>query len=414
MIDIRLLREQPDVLRANCERRGCTQDIDALVAKDRAYLDLVREVEDMRALRNQLSKQCRDNVEARERVRELKQQISDSEGELSALKAAVGEGLAWLPNLLAADVPDGDSDADNTLVRVVGEKPVFPFEASAHDELGERLQIIDTARGAKVAQSGFYFWAGAGAELAAALFFWTQQQLVKRGFRLFFSPCVAKESTLFGTGYLPFFADQTYKLEGEDLSLVGTSEQTLVGYHADEILSSESLPLCYTAYTPCFRTEAGSYGKESRGIFRVHQFHKVEQIVFCLPSDSGRCHEQCLENEEFLLQELGIPYRVVNACVGDMGAPGYKKYDIEAWFPGYGGYRELTSNTNLTDFQARRLGIRYQDADRKKGFVHTISATAMTDRAVCAILENYQQADGSVRVPEVLQPYTGFAVIHPV
>jgi seryl-tRNA synthetase len=228
------------------------------------------------------------------------------------------------------------------------------------------------------------------------------------------TPCVAKEKTLFGTGYLPFFADQTYSLQGEDLALIGTSEQTLVGYHADEVLQSEQLPHCYTAFSPCFRTESGSYGKASRGIFRVHQFHKVEQIIFCLPEDSPKYHEFCLENEEYLLKQLGLPYRVVNVCVGDLGAPGYKKYDIEAWFAGFGGYREVTSNTNLTEFQSRRLNIRYKDNDGNRGFVHTISATAVTDRVAIAILENFQQEDGTVIIPEVLRPLTGFDKIEPV
>ena len=234
------------------------------------------------------------------------------------------------------------------------------------------------------------------------------QELIKKGFTPMITPCLAKERTLYGTGYLPFFADQTYKLEREDLALIGTSEQTLVGYHADETLEAEKLPICYTAYSPCFRTEAGSYGKASRGIFRVHQFHKVEQIIFCKPEDSVNQHLFALENEEMLLQKLGLPYHVVDVCVGDMGAPGYRKYDIEAWFPGFNGYREVTSNTNLTEFQSRRLNIRYKGKDGSKGYVHTISATAATDRVAICILENYQQADGSVIIPEVLRPYTGF------
>ena len=295
---------------------------------------------------------------------------------------------------------------------MVGQKPQFDFEARDHQAIGDILGIIDTARGAKVAASGFYYWVGKGAQLTQAMYFWAQQELVKRGFTLFMSPCLAKEHTLYGTGYLPFFRDQTYPLKNEDLALIGTSEQTLVGYHADETLEADTLPRRYTAYTPCFRTEAGSYGKESRGIFRVHQFHKVEQIIYCLPEDSPKCHEECLANEEYLLQQLGIPYHVVNVCVGDMGAPGFKKYDIEAWYPGFNAYREVTSNTNLTEFQSRRLNIRFKDKDRR-GFVHTISATGLTDRVVCAILENNQRADGSVVVPEVLRPFTGFDVIEP-
>jgi seryl-tRNA synthetase len=227
------------------------------------------------------------------------------------------------------------------------------------------------------------------------------------------TPCVAKERTLFGTGYLPFCAAETYALENENLALIGTSEQTLVGYHADETLNPEEMPLRYCAFSPCFRTEAGSYGKASRGIFRVHQFHKVEQIIFCMPEDEEKCHEECLVNEEALLKDLEIPYRVVDVCVGDMGAPGYRKYDIEAYFAGFGGYREVTSNTNLTDFQSRRLNIRYKGKEGKKGLVNTISATAVTDRVAIAILENNQQEDGTVLIPKALQPLTGFDKIEP-
>ncbi|MGI6356008.1 MAG: serine--tRNA ligase [Lentisphaerae bacterium] len=413
MIDIRILRENPELVKENAARRGCDVNIDELRALDQQYLATMKEVENLRAERNRLSKECKTNPAARETVRELKVTLTELEKQLDEQKKQVDEKLAWLPNFLSEDVPDGKDDADNLEIKQVGGKPSFDFAARDHQALGDLLGIIDTARGAKVAQSGFYYWVGKGAQLAQAMFFWAQQELVKRGFTLFMSPCAAKSETLFGTGYLPFFEDQSYNLTGEDLALIGTSEQTLVGYHAEEILEGASLPLCYTAYTPCFRTEAGSYGKESRGIFRVHQFHKVEQIIFCKPEDSPRCHEICLDNEEYLLQQLGIPYRVVNVCVGDMGAPGYKKYDIEAWYPGFGAYREVTSNTNLTDFQSRRLNIRFKDTDGNRGFVHTISATGVTDRVVCAIMENFQQADGSVVVPEVLRPLTGFDVITP-
>ncbi|WP_176013483.1 serine--tRNA ligase [Victivallis sp. Marseille-Q1083] len=413
MIDIKLIRDNIELVKANAARRGCNVDIDALAALDRQYRELTTKVETMRAERNALSKECRDNPAARDQVKELKEKLAAAEPELDALQSKINEQLSWLPNLLAGDVPDGRDDADNVELRKVGVIPSFDFKVRDHQELGELLDIIDTQRGAKVAQSGFYYWKGKGAQLAQALFFWTQRELINRGFTLFMTPCAAKEKTLFGTGYLPFFADQTYKLEKEDLALIGTSEQTLVGYHADEVLDGGKLPLCYTAFSPCFRTESGSYGKASRGIFRVHQFHKVEQIIFCKPEDSVKYHEFCLANEEYLLQQLGLPYHVVNVCVGDLGAPGYKKYDIEAWFAGFGTYREVTSNTNLTDFQSRRLNIRYKDSDGKRDFVHTISATAMTDRALIAILENNQQPDGSVLVPEVLRPLVGFDRIEP-
>ncbi|MFW5996798.1 MAG: serine--tRNA ligase [Lentisphaeria bacterium] len=413
MIDIRILRENPDRVKENCRIRGCEIDIDQLYREDKDYLELNQEIEELRAERNRLSKKCKEDPSARETVRSIKEQINDKTEQLQSLRQRIDEKLAWLPNFLAPDVPQGESDEENVAVRFQGDHPEFDFTPLSHDELGAKLGIIDTERGAKVAESGFFYWTGKGAQLASCLFFWCQQELVKRGYTLFFSPCAAKAHTLFGTGYLPFAADETYQIKDEDLALIGTSEQTLVGYHSDEILEEANLPLRYTAFTPCFRTEAGGYGKSSRGIFRVHQFHKVEQIVFCRPEESEHFHTACQEIEEDLMQQLGLPYRVVNVCVGDLGAPGYKKYDIEAWFPGYGGYREVTSNTNLTDFQSRRLKIRYKAEDGTKRLVHTISATAVTDRAVCAIMENYQQSDGSVTVPEVLRHYTGFDSISP-
>ena len=413
MIDVKILRNDPERIKANCEKRGCDVNIDALHTLDQQFLKTNQELEETQALRNSLSKQCKDNPEARVQVGELKGKLKELAEEVATLKTQVNEGLAWLPNFLDPSVPSGSQDEDNEELRIVGEKPNFDFKARDHQELGEILDIIDSKRGAKVAQSGFYYWKGKGAQLAQAMFFWVQQELVKKGFTLMMTPCLAKEQTLYGTGYLPFFADQTYKLENEDLSLIGTSEQTLVGYHADETLKTEELPKMYTSFSPCFRTESGSYGKETRGIFRVHQFHKVEQVIFCTPETSMEYLEKALENEEMLLQKLGLPYRVVNICIGDMGAPGYKKYDTEAWFPGYGGYREVTSDSNLTDFQTRRLNIRYKGKDGSKGYAHTISATGVTDRVVCAIMENNQQADGSVVVPEVLRQYTGFDIIEP-
>ncbi len=413
MIDVKILRENPELIKTNCAKRKYDVDIDALREKDQQYLKLIREVEELRAERNRLSKECQTNPAAREQVKAMKVELAEKEKLQEELKAQVDEGLTWLPNFQAPDTPDGESDADNVEVKVVGNKPVFDFQPRDHQAIGEILGIIDTQRGCKVAQSGFYYWVGKGAMLTQAMYFWAQKELVKRGFTMMMSPCAAKSRTLFGTGYLPFFKDQIYPIGGEDLCLIGTAEQTLVGFHADEMMDGAQLPERLTAYTPCFRTEAGSYGKEARGIFRVHQFHKVEQIIFCRPEDSPKCHEECLANEEYLLQQLGIPYHVVNVCIGDLGAPAYKKYDCEAWFPGYNGYREVTSNSNLTDFQSRRLNIRFKDADGNKGFVHTISATGLTDRVVCAMLENFQREDGSVVVPEVLRPFTGFDVIEP-
>lgn len=407
MIDMKVIRDNSELIKANCERRGFPIDIDGLLKLDVEARRINGEAEAMRAERNRLSKNCATDPSAREQVKALRNDITAKEGALAEIEKKIDAVLSRMPNLLADDVPDGDSDADNLELRKVGTIPQFTFKVKDHQELGESLDILDIARGAKVAQTGFYYWKGKGAMLAQALYFWVQKLLVERGFTMFMTPCLAKERTLYGTGYLPFFADQTYNLAGDDLALIGTSEQTLVGYHADDVLDGAKLPLMYTAFTPCFRTESGSYGRASRGIFRVHQFHKVEQIIFCRPEDSVKYHDFCLENEELILKELNIPYHVVNVCVGDMGAPGYKKYDIEAWFPGFESYREVTSNTNLTSFQARRLNIRYKDG-ATRDYVHTISATAATDRLLIAIMENYQQEDGSIVVPEVLRPYCGF------
>ena len=407
MLDLKLIRENAEMIKANCQRRGFPIDVDGLLVLDRDYRALDREIEELRARRNRLSKECASDPAARDEVKKIKLALNSKETALEALQKKMMTVLTRMPNLLAPDVPDGSDDTGNVEIRKVGIIRDFDFPIKDHQELGEMHDILDIARGAKVAGAGFYYWKGKGAMLAQALYFYVQRFLIERGFVMFMTPCLAKERTLFGTGYLPFFADQTYNLEGEDLALIGTSEQTLVGYHADDVLDGEKLPLCYTAFTPCFRTEAGSYGKASRGIFRVHQFHKVEQIVFCKPEDSPKYHEFCLKNEEDLLKALKIPYHVVNVCVGDLGAPGYKKYDIEAWYPTFKTYREVTSNTNLTSFQSRRLNIRYKQGE-EKDFVHTISATAATDRLLIAIMENYQQKDGSIEVPEILRPLAGF------
>lgn len=413
MLDIKFIRENAAAVQENCKRRKYPVDIDAILEIDADIRKLTREIDEMRAERNRLSKLCGADPEARERVKSMKVTLAEKEELCAERQKKLAKLISFMPNMLADDVPDGDDDSGNVELRKEGTIREFNFKVRDHQELGELCDILDIARGAKVAQSGFYYWKGKGAMLAQALYFWVQKELVAKGFTMFMTPCAAKERTLFGTGYLPFFADQTYNLKDEDLALIGTSEQTLVGYHADDLLNAEELPLKYTALTPCFRTESGSYGRASRGIFRVHQFHKVEQIIFCKPEESPKWHDFCLENEEMILKKLNIPYHVVNVCVGDLGAPGYKKYDIEAWFPAFGAYREVTSNTNLTEFQSQRLNIKFKDGDQRR-YVHTISATAATDRLIIAIMETYQQEDGSIVVPEVLRPYTGFDVIEPV
>jgi seryl-tRNA synthetase len=406
MLDMQLIRDDPDRVRRDCRRRGSDVDIDRLLELDRRWRELGAAVDELRHRRKEISRTAGKDVALREEAGRIKEEIARREQEAAGVEQERRRLLDRVPNLLSPDVPDGASDEDNVEVRRWGDQPRFSFPPRQHFELGEDLDILDLKAGAKVAGSSFYYWKGDGAKLLWALFHFAWDALVAKGFTPFFTPVLARPQTLYGTGYLPFFAEEIYQLRDEELCLIGTSEQTLVGYRQGEIIPADDLPLLYTAFTPCFRTEAGAHGKETRGIFRVHQFHKIEQIVFCREQESTRWHEFCQENEEALLQALGLPYRVVNVCTGDLGAPGWKKYDCEAFFAGYGGYREVTSNTNLTDYQTRRLKIRYKGKDGR-GYPHTISATGVTDRVAVAILENFQQEDGSVTVPEALRPYMG-------
>ena len=363
MLDLKLIRTQPEMIRALIKRRHATADLDTLLAADERTRSLTAQIDQLRSKRKGGGPpQGKDKeaaaAEAREAAVALRNEIAALEEELRAAKAERDAQVNLLPNLFPDDTPVGESDKDNVEIKRWGEQPKFDFEPKTHEVIGQKLGVIDEERGTKVAGSGFYYLTGDGARLAWGMYTLALDYLAKRGFRQMFTPVLAREQTLFGTGYLPFFRDQIYRIQGEDLNLIGTSEQTLVGYHMEEIVAPEKLPLQYTAFTPCFRTESGSYGRETRGLFRQHQFHKVEQIVFCEPDKSDEWLTKTLENAEGILQLLEIPYRVVRVCDGDMGAPGYKKYDVEGWFAGFGSYRETHSCTNLTDFQTRRLNIR--------------------------------------------------------
>ena len=401
MLDIKLVRTHPDQIRELCKRRGSPVDFDRLLEKDERVRALTAQIDTRRSQRKGGSSDA-----AREAAVALRNEIAELETALREIKAERDELWSWVPNLLAEDTPVGEGDAGNVPVRFWGEPAKAGFESKTHEVVGERLGIIDEERGAKVAGAGFSYWLGDGARLAWGLFSIALDELMRQGFVQMFTPIVARERTMFGTGYLPFFSNQIYKIEGADLNLIGTSEQTLVAYHLDEIIPADRLPLRYTAFTPCFRTEAGAAGRETRGLFRQHQFHKVEQIVFCRPEQSEEWLHKCLANAEAILQKLEVPYRVVRVCDGDLGAPGYKKFDVEAWFAGYGGYRETHSITNLTDYQTRRLNVRSKQ-DKNTFHPHTISATMITDRALLAILENNQRADGGVTVPSALRGFIG-------
>ena len=401
MLDIKLVRTNPEKIRDLCKRRKSPIDFDQLLLQDERVRALTTQIEALRQQRKGGASQAE-----REAAIAIRNEIGNLESGLREAQADRDRLLSWVPNLLADDTPVGEDDQGNVQLYTWGSQVRKDFEMGTHEIVGRRLGIIDEERGAKVAGSGFSYWIGDGARLAWGLFSLALDYLAQRGFQQMFTPVVAREHTLYGTGYLPFFPDQIYRVEGADLNLIGTSEQTMVAYHGDELLPAQKLPLLYTAFSPCFRTEAGAAGRETRGLFRQHQFHKVEQIVFCAPDASPDWLEACREHAEAILQLIELPYRVVRVCDGDMGAPGYKKYDIEAWFAGYAGYRETHSITNLTDFQTRRLNTRFK-SEKQTIFPHTISATMITDRALLALLENNQRADGGVDVPEVLRPFIG-------
>lgn len=399
MIDIKLVRNNPEMIKELCLKRNCDVDVERLVKVDKEYNEKKAALDQLRSELNKVS-----GPEGREKAKELKIKISELKDLTDQLLTERDQLWEQVPNLLASDTPAGKDDGENVEIAKWGEQPKFDFQPKTHEVIGAELGILDLQRGAKVTSAGFYYWKGDGARLAWALFHFAMDFLVERGFELMFTPVLAKKRTFFGTGYLPFGEGEMYKLENDELYLIGTSEQTLVSYHDDEIIPADSLPRLYTAFTPCFRTEAGSYGRSSRGAFRVHQFHKVEQIIFCRPEESEKWHMECQKNVEDFMKQLELSYRVVRVCLGDMGAPGYKKFDVEGWFSGFGEYRETHSNTNLLDYQARRLNIRCK-GDGETFNPHTISSTMITDRATLAILENNQQADGSVIIPKVLRKY---------
>lgn len=413
MLDIKFIREHFKEVEKNNKRRGSKVDLKEITDLDDKRLALIKEAEELRHQINVASKQ-KPTPEEIKKLREVGEKAKKLEGDLKEVEGKLFEKMSWLPNILSPEVPDGKSGDDNVEVRKWGEPKKFDFKARDHVELGKILDVIDIDRATKVSGARYYYLKNEAVLMELALVDFALKYLIKQGFTPFITPEVAKERTLFGTGYLPFFAEDIYKIEKEDLSLIGTSEQTLVAYHADEILEEKDLPLKYVGFSSCFRTEAGSYGKDVRGILRVHQFDKVEQILFTTPETSEHWHNVCQENEEYFFKELGIPYRVVKICVGDFGAPGYLKYDVEAWLPGQEKYREVTSNTNITSFQTRRLNIRFRKKNGGIDYPHTISATGIAiGRAIIAILENYQQEDGSIVVPKVLRDYMGMDIIRP-
>jgi seryl-tRNA synthetase len=352
-----------------------------------------------------------------EEGKRLKEKIASLESELQEVEASFAAEMAKIPNMAHPDAPRGKEDKDNLEVKRVGTPPRFSFSPKDHVELGQRLDIIDFDTATKVSGTKFYYLKNEGVILELALVRYALDMLAERGFTLMTTPDVAKTEILEGIGFNPRGAESNvYTLEGEGTCLIGTAEITLGGYYSGTVFERDQLPIRVAGLSHCFRREAGAAGQFSKGLYRVHQFTKVEMFVYCLPEDSGRMHEELRSIEEEIFSGLDIPFRVVDTCTGDLGAPAYRKWDLEAWMPGRndGEWGEITSTSNCTDYQARRLNVRYRDAEGKNRFVHMLNGTAIAcSRAIISILENFQQEDGSVRIPQALVPYCGFEVIGP-
>jgi len=417
MLDIHFVRENPEAVRNDLRRRGDLDKIpwvDQLLTYDKEWRRILTETNALRNRRNriteeiaQLKREGRDVSAKMREAEEFPKRIIKLEQERRDYRDKVNYTLLRLPNIMHETVPYGRDESDNVEVRRWGEIPAFSFKPKDHIQLALDLDLADLERAAKVAGARFYYLKNELVLLNYALIRYALDFMAKRGFTLFQPPYTIKRDAIEGAVALSDFEDTIYKIEGEDLYLIATSEHALLALHMDEILDGKSLPLRYCGVSPCFRKEAGAHGRDTKGIFRVHQFEKVEQFVFCKPEDSWNLHETLIANAEEFFQSLRIPYRVMNVCSGDLGTVAAKKYDLEAWLPGQNKFREVVSCSNCTSYQAVRSRIRYRDrSGDPTAYVHTLNSTlAATERVLIAILENYQQEDGSVTIPEVLVPY---------
>jgi seryl-tRNA synthetase len=417
LLDLRVIREQTDLVRESLRRREAEVDLDRILAEDEERRRIQSELDELRRQRNELARSMkgrRPTDEERAQGRELKEREPALESELRSLSEALDVHLQEVPNLLRPDVPEGSGEEAYIELRRWGEPRKLDFEPKDHLALGELHGLLDFELGAKVTGQKFYFLRNEAVLLELALVRYALDRASAHGFELFQTPDLARREVCAGTGFNPRGPErQIYTIEDEDLALIGTAEITLGGIHRDEILEAESLPRLYCGLSHCFRTEAGAAGRMSKGLYRVHQFTKVEMFAFTHPDDSDAMHEKLLEVEEEIVQGLEIPYRVMKLCGGDLGAPSARTYDIEAWMPGRekgGSYGEITSTSNCTDYQARRLNIRFRDPGTgRPRFVHMLNGTAVAlSRTPIALLENHQQADSSIVIPEALRPYAGF------
>lgn len=430
MLDIKLLRETPDVVRADLRKRGRDAAVvDEVRSLDAQWRDGLKRLEDLRAERNrsgklvaEAKKAGQDAKPVLERMAEAAAQLKTLEADVPATEARRDALLRSIPNLMHPSVPVGKDDSQNVEVRRWGDAKPLPFAGVSHVDLLQSLDLADLERAARVAGARFYYAKGDLVLLGRALEFYALSRLASKGFTAIEPPYMLRREAMEGAIDLADFESVIYKVQGEgaddsgkgkqpDLYLIATSEHPIAAMHANEILESARLPLRYAGVSPCFRKEAGAHGKDTKGIFRVHQFSKVEQFVFCAPGESWSIHEELVANAEELFRDLGIPHRVVTICTGDLGSIAAKKYDVEAWMPVQGAYREVVSCSNCTDFQARRYDTRHRaNPGDPTEVVHTLNSTAIAvQRTLVAILENFQQADGSVLIPKVLQPYVGKA-----
>ena len=415
MLSIDLIRSDPELVRKATRDRGGDPPVDRILELDERRRSIVTEADELRARRNEVS---RELGRMKERPQKMIDEMRDVGDRIKSLEGATREAqqelealLLTIPNIRSEDTPLGADDSENVVVRTEGELPTYDFESLPHWELGEKLGIIDFQRGVKTSRSRFYVLKGKGARLQHALITWMLDiQSNEHGYEELYLPFLVNPETMVGSGQLPKFAANMYHDEEDDLWMVPTSEVPITGLHRDEILPPGTLPLNYTAHSPCFRREKAAAGRDKRGLKRVHQFEKVEMYKFVEPEQSDTELQKLVADAEDVCARLGVPYRVVQLCTGDLGFAAVKTYDLELWAPGSDEWLEVSSCSNCTDFQARRANIRYRaEQGARPGFVHTLNGSGLgLPRVVIAVLENYQQADGSVYIPEVLQPYTGF------
>lgn len=418
MLDVRLLRDSPDVIRNDLKKRGWMERlplVDEAAASDAEWRQAKKRVDDLRHSQNKLTAEVaalkREGKDVQGKLAEVKgipQEIAELEKRADGLQTRVREILMSLPNILHESVPVGPDESGNVTVRAWGKAREFDFPPKDHQDLLGALGLIDMERAAKISGARFFFLKGEAMMLEQSIMRYAVDFLSGRGFTAVAPPLMMRKDAYAGVVDLSDFGPVIYKLEGDDQYLIATSEHPLVAMHMDEILAGDSLPIKYCGFSPNFRVEAGAHGKDTKGIFRTHQFYKVEQVVFAKPEESWRLHEELIGNAESIFQSLGLHYRVVNICTGDIGTVAAKKYDLEAWMPTQGRFREMVSCSNVTDYQARRLMIRYREKPgTEPAFVHTLNSTAVTTRALVAIVENFQQKDGSIAIPKPLVPYMG-------